>query len=248
MIYAYRTTNNINNKFYIGIHKSNTNIKDNYIGCGVRRQADARLNTRFHAAVRKYGYNNFISVIIKTFNNYADALLWENEYITDDMIQSDSCYNMKRGGKGGGYKWSEEKKQDVRDRGTYKKSSDTKFKLSIAAIERFKVEQGTFTGKTHTIETRELLSSVRKGRLSKNKGKKLNLTKEQKQQKRVQFLLNAHTAAIKANKLFSEEEEQQIIDEYTGVRGNKVYLANKYNCSISLITRLVGKSFEHNKQ
>ena len=247
MIYAYKTINIINNKFYFGIHKSLTGRVDNYIGCGIRRQSDAKLNTKFHNAVRKYGYGNFRVEVSKIFSCYKDALLWEKQFITKEMIDSIECYNSKFGGKGGGYAWSEERKKYHKEKNTYKKSDLIKDKIKKAAISRFKVEKGTFFGKTHTLETREKLSLVRKGLVSKNKNKKLNLTQEQRTALRERFLKNVHSKCIEVNKRFSKDIELEIKNKYTGTRGEKVKLAAEYKCSISLITKIVGISFKHKK-
>ena len=55
----YITTNILNGHFYFGVHRTNININDGYIGCGIYRQAQAIENYPFHNAVKKYGYNNF---------------------------------------------------------------------------------------------------------------------------------------------------------------------------------------------
>ncbi len=247
MIYAYKTTNIINGKYYIGVHKSYIEGIDNYIGCGIRRQSDANKKNRFHTAVRKYGYENFKVEILKTFNSYEEALLWEQEYITDDYVKDTQCYNSKKGGRGGGYIWSEERKEFHKKNKTYSKSEKLREKLSAAAKKRFESQPGTFTGRTHSEETRQILSLQRKG-ISKGKGRKLNLSDEQRLQKRLDFMENAHKKAIIANKRFSSEIEEEIRQKYTGRRGQKVVLAKEYNCHISMITNIVGKSFTHNKK
>lgn len=247
MIYAYKTINILNGKFYFGIHKSQTGKIDSYIGCGIRRQSDARLNNKFHNAVRKYGYNNFKVYIITTFLNYEDALIWEKEFITKDIINNTQCYNSKLGGRGGGYNWSEERKKYHQENNTYRKSDTFKNKMREAAIYRFTKERGTFYGKQHSDETKKHLSDIRRGKPSKNKNKKLNLTQEQRDIKRELFLNNMHIRSIEANRKFSVEIEEEIKNKYQGKRGEKVTLAKEYNCSISLITKIVGVSFKHKK-
>ena len=56
---VYITINLCNGYFYIGIHRTNPDVFDGYIGCGIYKQSQATLKTSFHKAVRKYGYNNF---------------------------------------------------------------------------------------------------------------------------------------------------------------------------------------------
>lgn len=45
----------------------------------------------------------------------------------------------------------------------------------------------------------------------------------------------------------SEAQIQEIKQSYTGQRGEKTILAKKYNVYIDVITRIVGKSYEHSK-
>ena len=64
---VYITINLCNGKFYIGVHKTNPDVFDGYIGCGIYRQADANEPYPFHRAVKKYGYENFKRTTIKIF-------------------------------------------------------------------------------------------------------------------------------------------------------------------------------------
>lgn len=51
MVYlVYKTTNTINGKYYIGIHKQKDALFDGYYGSGVL----------LHSAIKKYGVSNFI--------------------------------------------------------------------------------------------------------------------------------------------------------------------------------------------
>ena len=61
---VYITTNIVNNKIYIGVHKTQTPDKfDGYLGCGVKvndRHSYMFSRTPFEAAVNKYGPSKFI--------------------------------------------------------------------------------------------------------------------------------------------------------------------------------------------
>lgn len=52
---VYKTTNKINNKIYIGVHKINTDKPDTYIGDGINKGRKTYKNYTFHRAVQKYG-------------------------------------------------------------------------------------------------------------------------------------------------------------------------------------------------
>jgi hypothetical protein len=56
---VYITINQCNGKFYIGVHKTNPEIFDGYIGGGITSEKTVNKDTAFHNAVKKYGYKNF---------------------------------------------------------------------------------------------------------------------------------------------------------------------------------------------
>lgn len=87
--YFYKITNNINGKFYYGVHNTN-NINDGYMGSGIAIQN----------AYKKYGIENFTKQIIKYFSTSTDAFEYEKIFITEDLIKNEQCYNMKTGGDG----------------------------------------------------------------------------------------------------------------------------------------------------
>lgn len=78
MIYiVYRTINIINNKIYIGVHKTTSLNFDGYIGCGVYindSHSYKNPTTNFQYAVKKYGPGAFKRSILKVFDNEIDAL------------------------------------------------------------------------------------------------------------------------------------------------------------------------------
>lgn len=40
---VYKTTNLINNKIYVGVHRTNPDINDGYIGCGVTKKTKRKI-------------------------------------------------------------------------------------------------------------------------------------------------------------------------------------------------------------
>ena len=82
----YKTTNIINNKFYIGKHQT-TNLNDEYMGSG----------KILKYAIKKYGIKNFKKEILYTFKTEKEMNDKEKELV----IISDNTYNLCEGGKGG---------------------------------------------------------------------------------------------------------------------------------------------------
>lgn len=102
---VYCTTCTINKKIYIGVHKTNPDIYDYYIGNGCYANNSAtyeRSKTRFQRAVKKYGPKNFIRSIIATFNNEDDAYALEADIVNKDFLKRTDVYNIALGGKTGG--------------------------------------------------------------------------------------------------------------------------------------------------
>ena len=101
----YITVNLCNGKFYYGVHRTNPEIFDGYIGYSIYRQSDAILNVAFHKAVRKYGYENFRRTTIKIFPDTDDgkkkAFDLEATIVNETLLKSKNCYNTAIGGKGG---------------------------------------------------------------------------------------------------------------------------------------------------
>lgn len=92
MIYTlYETTNKINGKIYVGIHKTNF-LDDEYLGSG----------KLISAAIVKYGKENFQKRILQIFNNLEDARNAEAEIVTEEFVKDNSNYNLALGGGLGG--------------------------------------------------------------------------------------------------------------------------------------------------
>jgi hypothetical protein len=86
----YKTTNLINDKIYIGYHKT-TDLNDGYLGSG----------KILEIALKKYGRENFKKDILYIFPSKEEALLKETELVNAEFVESENNYNIKIGGEGG---------------------------------------------------------------------------------------------------------------------------------------------------
>ena len=85
--YFYKITNLINNHFYYGVHNTN-NLNDKYMGSGYLLKK----------AYKKYGQENFKKEIVKFFNSYEDAFLYEELIVNENLVNDKNCYNICNGG------------------------------------------------------------------------------------------------------------------------------------------------------
>lgn len=99
---VYLTTNLVNKKIYIGVHKTENPYKfDNYLGNAVltnSKNSYGRRETPFQCAVAKYGPKNFIRKTLKVFDNLQDALDLERWLVDDTFISRNDTYNITLGG------------------------------------------------------------------------------------------------------------------------------------------------------
>jgi len=141
-MYVYKTTNLINYKIYIGVHKSK---RKNYLGSG----------KILKLAIKKYGRDNFKSEIIEHCESeeemFSREKYWIKEYDSQNRLIG---YNITDGGLGGvgckhlfGKKLSEEHKKKV--------------SLNHADVSG---ERNPMFGKTHTKEVREKLRKFNLGK------------------------------------------------------------------------------------
>lgn len=107
---VYLTTNlkssiNGRNRIYIGVHKiENPDIKDDYLGCGVKYNTPSTYmfpKTPFQYAVKKYGPQAFNRVTLFIFDTAEEAYKKESEIVNEDFIKRSDTYNVALGGIGG---------------------------------------------------------------------------------------------------------------------------------------------------
>lgn len=102
---VYCTTCSINKKIYIGVHKTNPDIYDYYLGCGCYANNSATYNrakTVFQRAIQKYGVKAFTRSTIAIFDSEDDAYALEADIVNEEFLQRTDVYNTALGGKVGG--------------------------------------------------------------------------------------------------------------------------------------------------
>lgn len=99
---VYKTTNKINGKYYVGVHRTIKGEYDGYIGNGIVNSYTRHNRKGLHSAVRKYGYENFER---ETLFSYPDtdegkslAFEKEGEIVTREFVKDKGNYNLCIGG------------------------------------------------------------------------------------------------------------------------------------------------------
>ena len=86
----YKITNNLNQKFYIGKHETDS-LDDDYFGSG----------KFLRNAQNKYGLENFTKTILFYCSNREEMNLLEHCIVTPEFCQREDVYNINEGGDGG---------------------------------------------------------------------------------------------------------------------------------------------------
>lgn len=118
---VYKTTNLINGKIYIGVHKQ-TCEKDWYLGSG----------KTLHKAIKKYGRGCFTKETLFEFASSEEAYAKEAELVDKNFVERSDTYNIVLGGGGAnGTKRTDEHKQAIRNSKLgIPRSEETKLKVS----------------------------------------------------------------------------------------------------------------------
>ena len=88
----YKTTNIINDKFYVGIHKQKHGVSpyefDGYLGSG----------KILIESIQKYGKNNFVRETLDTFDTKSEAEEAEKLMVNGLFLENKNVYNLIEGG------------------------------------------------------------------------------------------------------------------------------------------------------
>lgn len=167
--FVYQTKNIINQKTYIGVHKT-SNVNDGYIGCGIystisgeRLRRQVNKNSALPKAIKKYGIGNFKREILSYFDTYEQALEEEAFLVNDKWIKSTDNYNVALGGSLGcsGWKMSDEQKAHLSNKMKGRYVSDETKKRMSASMTGIKKSDAT-KKKLSEIKTKYNLEIVKK--------------------------------------------------------------------------------------
>ena len=213
--YLYRTENVDNGKFYIGI--TIKPIESGYLGSG----------EHLKNAIKKYGKDRFKRVNLEEFNTREEARKAEMEFVTQELVNDPSCYNIALGGTAisPGRKLSEETRLKISDANKGEKhhfygkkhSEEVRRKMSVAHKGKilseehrvnignaFKGENHPFYGKKHSEETRNKIRKSLKGENHFLYGKRL----PEETRKKI--------SEAKKGKRLSEETKKKLSESHKG--------------------------------
>lgn len=168
--YTYKTTNLINNRYYLGMHSTNR-LDDGYLGSG----------KRLYYELNKYGRDNFKFEILEQFNSREALVQAEIKLITEEDLKNTNCLNLKSGGSGGAYS-KEACRKGGKELGKLHKhrlKTDSEYREKriklIKSINKELLQSGKhpflnknnrydWTGKKHRPETINKMKSIHKGK------------------------------------------------------------------------------------
>ena len=166
----YKITNKIDGKIYIGSHKTE-NLDDTYMGSG----------KYLKYAQEKYGIENFTKEILFVFDTPEQMYAKEAEIVNEEFIATENTYNLKVGGFGG-FDYINSSRKNI----SWKDPESRNNLISSTLKERLNVDQslkdtyaknlvkgnskaiqtrnirypnGTFHGKSHSIETKNKIGA-----------------------------------------------------------------------------------------
>lgn len=162
---VYQITNKLNNKIYIGVHKTN-NLDDGYMGSGTLLKIDQEI----------LGLANFDKKILANCANSTIMYEIEAALVSEDFISRSDTYNMRQGGTGGfdhinsntELRIAKNRKAAETTNSKYKDKKSEWGRLGgIAKLEKHGINEKWllagrtgFLGKQHSQETKDLIGKL----------------------------------------------------------------------------------------
>jgi len=168
--FIYKTTCNVNGKYYIGMHSTDV-LDDEYLGSG----------KRLWHSINYHGKENHTREILEFCENRNDLIEREKEIVNEKLISEELCMNLKPGGSGG-FCNEEHRKKFIENNTVVSSHKRIKWlyqndpiwlknqsKKIKDALNEVNFNYKTFLGKKHSEETKRKISEKNK---IKQKGKK----------------------------------------------------------------------------
>jgi len=157
----YKTINLINDKYYIGMHRT-LEPNDNYLGSGVA----------LNKAIKKYGKDNFKKEVLFIFETEKEMQDKEKELVNELVVNDIQSYNMTFGGEGS---WSHIDSSGDNNpnygKALWKKGKSQEEIDEINRKRASKGEKNGMFGKTHTEEAKTKIIAGNKAWLETEDGK-----------------------------------------------------------------------------
>lgn len=159
--FIYKTTNLLSGKYYIGMH-STDNLDDGYLGSG----------KRLRYSINKHGAENHVREILEFVDSREELKKREKEIVNLNELAKEDCMNLIIGGQGGIFSEEHHKKmKEGASRWMSTKWENEEFKIMIAKAsgnrmkqyhKEGKIKYDTFSGKSHSEESKKLISEKAK--------------------------------------------------------------------------------------
>lgn len=207
---VYKVINLLNNRYYIGVHKTK-NPNDKYYGSGII----------IKDAINKYGKENFTKEILFIFDNSSDAYLKEKELVNEESLKDPLIYNIQIGGIPT-IEWTEERK--LNHSKNYSGINSPMFGKKYTEEHKQKISQGNI-GRKHSKETIEKIVTTRKNNNKPNTRKGIPLTIEDKLKKSIAALNKAKVTCPVCNKTIDPGNAKQWhFEKCKGIKEPKISL------------------------
>lgn len=121
--YIYKTTCSITNKFYIGMHSTDS-LEDGYVGSG----------KLLWYSIHKHGKENHNTEILEFLSSREELKSREEHLVNEELLDQKLCMNLKLGGEGGFPKHTDAIKDKIsKSKIGKKRTEDTINKIRITA-------------------------------------------------------------------------------------------------------------------
>lgn len=218
----YQTTNLVNGKIYIGVHKvANTAKSRNYIGSGYGLKS----------AIKIYGKDKFSRITLAEFTCREEAYSAEEAMVTEEFINRPDTYNMCLGGRGGGIQTPEMRARNSAAKKGRKLSEEHKLKIGAAGKGRVFSDEhrakmsAALIGNTRNLGKKKSEEAMNK-LIATQKERAKNLTDEDR------AILSARAKGNKSNlgRVFSDEHKAKL--RAASTKNIPVVVHGKYYTSI----------------